>query len=56
MPSNIRPRAASICVAEVVLQRIGQFGAVQAMAPALGVELRPIDVRNAGDGRRSRQP
>src|SRR5262249_24996557 len=27
---------------------IGQFGAVQAVAPALGVELNPIDVRDAG--------
>ena len=27
----------------------GQFGAIQAVAPALGVELRPIDVRNAGE-------
>jgi putative ABC transport system substrate-binding protein len=26
----------------------GQFGTVQALAPALGVELRPIDVRDAG--------
>ena len=28
---------------------IGQFGAVQAVAPALGVELSPIDVRDAGE-------
>jgi putative tryptophan/tyrosine transport system substrate-binding protein len=27
----------------------GQFGAIQALAPSLGVELRPIDVRDAGD-------
>jgi len=26
----------------------GQFGTVQALAPSLGVELRPIDVRDAG--------
>jgi putative ABC transport system substrate-binding protein len=26
---------------------IGQFGAVQAVAPSLGVELRPVDVRDA---------
>jgi putative ABC transport system substrate-binding protein len=31
----------------------GQFGAIQALAPALGVELRPIDVRDAGDIERS---
>ena len=28
---------------------IGQFGAVQAVAPTLGVELSPIDVRDAGE-------
>jgi putative tryptophan/tyrosine transport system substrate-binding protein len=27
----------------------GQFGAIQAVAPALGVELRPVDVRDAGE-------
>ena len=27
----------------------GQFGAIQAVAPALGVDLRPIDVRDAGE-------
>ena len=27
----------------------GQFGAIQAVAPALGVELRPIDVRDPGE-------
>ena len=27
----------------------GQFGAIQALAPSLGVELRPIDVRDAGE-------
>jgi putative ABC transport system substrate-binding protein len=28
---------------------IGQFAAVQAVAPSLGVELSPVDVRNAGE-------
>ena len=28
---------------------IGQFGAIQAVAPSLGVELSPIDVRDAGE-------
>jgi len=28
---------------------IGQFAAIQAVAPSLGVELHPIDVRNAGE-------
>jgi putative ABC transport system substrate-binding protein len=32
-----------------VASGIGQFGAVQAVAPALGVELSPIDVRDAGE-------
>jgi len=27
----------------------GQFGTIQALAPSLGVELRPIDVRDAGE-------
>jgi hypothetical protein len=30
-------------------QGIGQFGAMQAVAPSLGVELRPIDVRDASE-------
>ena len=28
---------------------IGQFGAVQSVAPAFGVELRPVDIRNTGE-------
>src|SRR6516225_8457789 len=28
---------------------IGEFGAIQAVAPSLGVELRPIDMRDAGE-------
>ena len=28
---------------------IGQFGAIQAAAPSFGVELSPIDVRDAGE-------
>jgi len=28
---------------------LAQFGAIQALAPSLGVELRPIDVRDAGE-------
>jgi ABC-type uncharacterized transport system substrate-binding protein len=27
----------------------GQFGAIQAVAPALGVDVRPVDVRDAGE-------
>jgi hypothetical protein len=29
-----------------ITSRIGQFGAIQAVAPSLGVELTPIDVRD----------
>ena len=28
---------------------LGQFGAIQAVAPSLGVEVRPVDVRDAGE-------
>ena len=28
---------------------IGQFGAIQAVAPSLGVEVSPVDVRDAGE-------
>ena len=28
---------------------IGQFGAIQAVAPSFGIELRPIDMRDAGE-------
>jgi putative ABC transport system substrate-binding protein len=32
---------------------IGQFGAIQAVAQSLGVELRPVDIRDAGEIERS---
>src|SRR5262249_58216358 len=28
---------------------LGEFGVIQALAPSLGVELRPVDVRDAGE-------
>ena len=28
---------------------LGELGAIQALAPSLGVELRPVDVRDAGE-------
>ena len=28
---------------------IGQFGAIQSVAPSLGVELHPVNVRDAGE-------
>ena len=30
-------------------RRIGQFAAIQSVAPSLGVEFRPIDMRDAGE-------
>jgi putative tryptophan/tyrosine transport system substrate-binding protein len=32
-----------------VVSGIGQFAAIQAVAPSLGVELRPVDLRDAGE-------
>jgi putative ABC transport system substrate-binding protein len=46
---EIAPRIARAAVLRdpTTPQGIGQFGAIQAVAPSLGVELRPIDVRDA---------
>jgi putative tryptophan/tyrosine transport system substrate-binding protein len=33
----------------IIISGIGQFGAVQIVAPALGVQLTPVDVRDAGE-------
>jgi len=46
---EISPRTARAAVLRdpTVPQGIGQFGAIQAVAPSLGVELRPIDVHDA---------
>jgi len=48
---EIAPRVTRAAVLRdpAVASGIGQFGAVQAVAPALGVELSPIDVRDAGE-------
>jgi putative ABC transport system substrate-binding protein len=32
-----------------VASGIGQFGAIQALAPSLGMELSPVDIRDAGE-------
>jgi putative ABC transport system substrate-binding protein len=37
----------------VIPSGVGQFAAIQALAPSLGVELRPIDVRNAREMERA---
>jgi putative ABC transport system substrate-binding protein len=46
---EIVPRIARAAVLRdpTIPQGIGQFGAIQAVAPSLGVELRPIDVHDA---------
>src|SRR5262249_38543041 len=36
-----------------ITSQIGMFGGIQSMAPSLGVELRPIDVRDAGEMERA---
>ena len=48
---EIAPRIARAAVLRdpTIPQGIGTFGAIQAVAPSLGVELRPIDVREAGE-------
>src|SRR5262245_34638284 len=32
-----------------IVQGVGQFGAIQSVAPSFGVELRPVDLRDASD-------
>jgi ABC-type uncharacterized transport system substrate-binding protein len=48
---EIAPRVTRVAVLRdpAVASGIGQFGAIQAVAPSLGVELSPIDVRHAGE-------
>jgi putative ABC transport system substrate-binding protein len=48
---EIAPRVTRAAVLRdpAVASGTGQFGAVQAVAPALGVELSPVDVRDAGE-------
>jgi ABC-type uncharacterized transport system substrate-binding protein len=48
---EIAPRVtrAAILRDPAVASGIGQFGAVQIVAPSLGVELSPVDVRDAGE-------
>jgi putative ABC transport system substrate-binding protein len=48
---QIAPRVTRAAVLRdpTVASGIGQFGAVQAIAPSLGVELSPIDLRDAGE-------
>ena len=48
---EIAPRVTRVAVLRefAIAAGPGQFGAVQALAPSVGVELRPIDVRDAGE-------
>jgi putative ABC transport system substrate-binding protein len=48
---EIAPRVTRAAVLRdpAVASGIGQFGAVQTVAPSLGVELSPVDVRDAGE-------
>ena len=48
---EIAPRITRAAVLRdpTIPQGIGQFGAIQAVAPSLGVELRPIDVHDASE-------
>ena len=48
---EIAPRVRRVAVLRdpAIASGIGQFGAVQAVAPSLGVELSPVDVRDAGE-------
>jgi putative ABC transport system substrate-binding protein len=48
---EVAPRATRVAVLRdpAVASGTGQFGAVQIVAPSLGVELSPVDVRNAGE-------
>jgi putative ABC transport system substrate-binding protein len=47
---EIAPRVTRVAVLRDpnITSGIGQFAAIQAVSPALGVELRPVDVRDAG--------
>jgi putative ABC transport system substrate-binding protein len=48
---EIAPRVTRVAVLRnpTITSGVGQFGAIQSVAPSLGVELRPIDVRDADE-------
>jgi putative ABC transport system substrate-binding protein len=46
-------RRAAVIRDPAITAGIGQLGAIQAVAPSFGVELRPVDVRDAGEIERS---
>jgi ABC-type uncharacterized transport system substrate-binding protein len=46
---EIAPRVTRVAVLRDLTIGLGQLGAIQSVAPSLGVELRPFDVRDAGE-------
>jgi putative tryptophan/tyrosine transport system substrate-binding protein len=52
---EIAPMATRVAVMRdsAIASQIGMFGGVQSVAPSLGVELRPIDIREAGEMERA---
>jgi len=46
---EIAPRVTRAAVLRAVASGIGQYGAIQALAPSLGMELSPVDIRDAGE-------
>jgi putative ABC transport system substrate-binding protein len=45
---EIAPRVTRVAVLRDLTIGLGQFGAIQAVAPSFGVELTPVGVRDAG--------
>ena len=52
---DIAPRVRRVAVIRdsAIASQIGMFGGIQSVAPSLGVELRPIDTRDAGEMERA---
>ena len=51
LPKEIAPRVTSAALLRdpATPQGTGQFGAIQSVAPSLGLEVNPVDVRDAGE-------
>jgi putative ABC transport system substrate-binding protein len=49
---EVAPTVTRVAVTAIASQ-IGMFGGIQSVAPSLGVELRPIDTRDAGEMERA---
>jgi putative tryptophan/tyrosine transport system substrate-binding protein len=52
---EIAPRVLRVAVLRdsAIASQIGMFGGIQSVAPSLGVDLRPIDIRDAGEMERA---